>query len=154
MKPILLPLAALAVLTLAAAPEPPARQTFRPVDDGRALVNPYMGWTCHFYSNVPTNYGSHLAPADALDWFEGCSTVYLRIPWAFIEPEEGKFQWSILDTPAQRWISRGKQVAFRFTTSVTVIWTGRWSQITIIFGEIDTEQSVYMYSPCRVFSGS
>ena len=117
MKTILTPLAALAALLLAAAPEPPARQTFRPVDDGRALVNPYMGWTCHFYSNVPTNYGSHLAPADALDWFEGCSVVYLRIPWAFIEPEEGKFQWSILDTPAQRWISRGKQVAFRFTTS-------------------------------------
>jgi len=24
-------------------------------DDGRALINPQMGWTMHFYSNVPTN---------------------------------------------------------------------------------------------------
>ena len=32
--------------------------TVRPVDDGRALVNPGMGWTMHYYSNVPSNYGS------------------------------------------------------------------------------------------------
>ena len=86
-------------------------------DDGRALVNPGMGWTCHFYSNIPTNYGSHLEPSDSLDWFEGCSTVYLRLPWAYIEPEEGVFNWAIVDTPAQRWIAKGKKVAFRFTTS-------------------------------------
>ena len=33
-------------------------QTLAPTDHGRALVNPDMGWTMHFYSNVPTNYGS------------------------------------------------------------------------------------------------
>ena len=22
-------------------------------DDGRALINPYMGWTMHYYSNIP-----------------------------------------------------------------------------------------------------
>ncbi|MBQ7028796.1 MAG: hypothetical protein IJN32_01000, partial [Thermoguttaceae bacterium] len=65
-------------------------------DDGRALINPGMGWTMHFYSNVPTNYGSKLEPSDALDWFEGCSTVYLRLPWAFLEPEEGVFNWSMV----------------------------------------------------------
>lgn len=86
-------------------------------DDGRALINPGMGWTCHFYSNVPKNYGSRLEPSDTLDWFEGCSTVYLRLPWAYIEPEEGVFNWAIVDTPAQRWIDKGKKVAFRFTTS-------------------------------------
>ena len=86
-------------------------------DNAEALINPDMGWTMHFYSNQTWNYGSRLAPADTLDWFEGCSVVYLRIPWAFIEPEEGHFEWSILDTPAQRWIAGGKQVAFRFTTA-------------------------------------
>jgi len=90
---------------------------FEPVDNGQGLVNPYMGWTAHFYSNVPVNYGSRLAPTDTLDWFEGEACIYLRIPWAFIEPEEGKFNWAILDTPAQRWIEAGKQVGFRFTTS-------------------------------------
>ncbi len=33
-------------------------------DNGAALVNPGMGWMAYFYSNVPTNDGSHLAPAD------------------------------------------------------------------------------------------
>lgn len=86
-------------------------------DDGRALLNPDMGWTMHFYSNVPTNYGSRLEPSDSLGWFEGCSTIYLRLPWAYIEPEEGVFNWAIVDTPAQRWIAKGKKIAFRFTTS-------------------------------------
>ncbi|MDO5308571.1 MAG: DUF4832 domain-containing protein [Planctomycetia bacterium] len=86
-------------------------------DNGQALINPKMGWTMHFYSNIPSNYGSRLAPSDSLEWFEGCSTVYLRLPWAYLEPEEGVFNWAIVDTPAQRWISKGKKVAFRFTTS-------------------------------------
>ena len=91
--------------------------TVEPVDHGRALINPDMGWTMHFYSNIPENYGSKLEPADALDWFEGCSAVYLRIPWAYLEPSEGEYNWALLDTPAQRWIAAGKQISFRFTTS-------------------------------------
>lgn len=47
--------------------------------------------------------------------------MYLRIPWSFVEPEEGKFNWEILDTPAQRWIQSGKKVAFRITS--TENWT-------------------------------
>lgn len=86
-------------------------------DHGRALLNPGMGWTMHFYSNLTEHYGSKLEPSDTLEWFEGCSVVYLRLPWAFLEPSEGDFRWSLVDTPAQRWISRGKKVAFRFTTS-------------------------------------
>ena len=91
--------------------------TVFPSDDGSALVNPGMGWTMHFYSNIPKNYGSKLEPSDALAWFPGCSVIYLRIPWAYIEPEEGVFNWAALDTPAQRWLARGCQVAFRVTCS-------------------------------------
>lgn len=94
-----------------------ATYTVYPKDNGQALINPAMGWTMQFYSNIPENYGSKLKPSDTLDWFPGCSTVYLRIPWAFVEPEEGKFNWAILDTPAQRWIAKGKRVAFRITCS-------------------------------------
>ncbi|MBN2378143.1 MAG: DUF4832 domain-containing protein [Sedimentisphaerales bacterium] len=86
-------------------------------DTGVALVNPNMGWTMHFYSNVPTNYGSKLAPSDTLDDFPGLSTVFLRIPWVYIEPQEGKFNWAILDTPAQRWIAKNKRIAMCLTTS-------------------------------------
>ena len=66
-------------------------------DHGRALTNPGMGWTMHFYSNILSNYGSQLEPSDTLDDFPGLSTVYLRVPWAFLEPEEGKFVWELLE---------------------------------------------------------
>lgn len=89
----------------------------RPVDQGTALLNPAMGWTMHFYSNIPANYGSRLSAADTVDDFPGLSTVYLRIPWAYIEPQEGRFNWPILDTPAQRWIAKGKRIALRLTCS-------------------------------------
>ena len=88
-------------------------KSLKPVDNNKALVNPGMGWTMHYYSNVLTNYGSKLEPSDTLDDFPGLSTVYLRVPWSFIELEEGKFNWELLDTPAQRWIEKGKRVAFR-----------------------------------------
>ena len=98
------------------SPDAP-RITVRPHDNGAALVNPDMGWTLMFYSNVPHNYGSKLEPSDTVDDWPGLSTVYLRIPWAFVEPEEGRFNWAVLDTPAQRWIAKGKRVAFRLTCS-------------------------------------
>ena len=108
--------AALIALTASALPAQSV-VTIQPADTGAALINPDMGWTMHFYSNIPTNYGSKLEPSDTVDDFPGLSTVYLRVPWSMIEPEEGKFNWALLDTPAQRWISKGKKVAFRITCS-------------------------------------
>ena len=90
---------------------------FNSVDTGGALINPGMGWTAYFYSNVPRNYGSKLVPSDTIDNFPGVSTVYLRLPWAYIEPVEGKFNWAMLDTPAQRWIAKGKRIVLRLTCS-------------------------------------
>ncbi len=91
--------------------------TVRPEDTGAVLDNPGMGWVLHFYDNVPANYGSRLEYLDTVDDFPGITAIYLRIPWSYIEPEEGKFNWSVVDTPAQRWIDKGKQVAFRFSCS-------------------------------------
>ena len=91
------------------------RIVVRPQDTGAALVNPGMGWHFIYHSNLLENYGSKLEPADTLDDFPGLSTVYLRLPWSYIKPEEGKFNWSVVDTPAQRSVAKGKQVAFRFT---------------------------------------
>ncbi len=91
------------------------RETVVCSDNGQALINPQMGWTMHFYSNIIANYGSRLKPSDTLEGFPGVSTVYLRLPWSFLEPEEGHFDWSIIDTPAQRWIARGKKISFRIS---------------------------------------
>ncbi len=91
--------------------------TVRPQDTGEVLVNPGMGWVLHYYDNIPQNYGSRLEPSDTVDDFPGLSVVYLRIPWSYLEPEEGQFNWSVLDTPAQRWIAKGKQIALRISCS-------------------------------------
>jgi hypothetical protein len=93
------------------------RVTVHPADTGAALVNPDMGWVLHFYDNSLSNYGSKLACSDTVDDFPGLSVVYLRLAWSYLEPEEGRFDWSIVDGPAQRWIAKGKKVAFRFTAS-------------------------------------
>jgi len=93
--------------------------TAHPVDTQVALVNPQMGWMLHYYDNSIRNYGSRLEPSDTVDDFPGLSVIYLRIPWSYLEPEEGKFNWSYVDTPAQRWIDKGKRIAFRFTASET-----------------------------------
>lgn len=90
-------------------------QTVKPVDNAKGLVNPAMGWTFHYYSNNIAHYGSKMEPSDTLDDFPGLSTIYLRCPWSFVEPEEGKFNWELLDTPGQRWIDKGVKVAFRIT---------------------------------------
>ncbi len=93
------------------------RVVVHPEDTGAALVNPMMGWMFHFYSDHLNNYGSKLEPSDTLDDFPGLSCVFMRLPWAHIEPEEGVYDWSVVDAPAQRWIDKGMQVAFRFTVS-------------------------------------
>lgn len=102
----------------------------RPADTGEALVNPGMGWTLHFYSNLIKNYGSKLAPSDPLEDWPGLSVIYLRVPWSFLEPNEGEFNWTLFDTPAQRWIDRGRQIAMRVSCSES--WmryaTPRWVQ--------------------------
>jgi Domain of unknown function (DUF4832) len=91
------------------------RNVIRPKDTGAALVNPGMGWVFHHYDNDIVRYGSNLEPWDTVDEFPAVGVIYLRLAWAFIEREEGKFDWSVVDIPAQRWISKGKKIAFRFT---------------------------------------
>jgi len=62
-------------------------------------------------------YGGLQPAGDTLDWFPGCSTIYFRIPWCYLEPEEGKFRWDLIDSYAQPWIERGKKIAFRVVAS-------------------------------------
>ena len=87
----------------------------RPADNGEALINPSMGWVVHYYDNTLANYGNREEPNDTLRDFPGLSVIYLRLAWGYLEPEKGKFNWSVVDGPAQRFIDRGLQVAFRFS---------------------------------------
>ena len=117
---VLLASAGLPVAAASSAPAlPPERVVVRFSDNGRALSNPGMGWVMHYYDNG-ARYGTTIATGDDLRWFPGCTVVYLRLPWAHLEPEEGKFNWNCIDTPAQQWIARGGQIAFRITCSETM----------------------------------
>ena len=90
-------LAALSALWLCANLAAQERVTVRPADTGQALVNPQMGWKLNYYSNILANYGSKLEPSDTLDDFPGLSTIYMRLPWGYIEPQEGVFDWSVVE---------------------------------------------------------
>jgi len=67
------------------------RVVVRPGDSGEAPVNPGMGWTLHYCSNLIENYGSKLEASDTLDDWPGLSVIYLRVPWLLLEPKEGEF---------------------------------------------------------------
>lgn len=90
------------------------QMTVTPRDTGVALDNPGMGWILYYYDHHLARYGSRLQAHDTVDEFPGVTTVYMAVPWSFLEPREGRYEWSLLDTPAQRWISRGKRLALRF----------------------------------------
>ena len=90
--------------------------TVRPQATDEALVNPGMGWVFYKYSNRIWAYGANTPTEDTLDWFPGCSTVYFRLTWNDLEPEEGDFRWEIFDTYAQPWIAKGKKIALRVMT--------------------------------------
>ena len=91
------------------------RVVVRPRDHGGALLNPGMGWVFHHYDNSVNGYGPVHGPGYDGSHFPGLNVVYLRLAWSYLEPEEGVFNWSTVDTVAQRYLRRGCQVAFRFT---------------------------------------
>ncbi len=115
----------LVLLAMLAGPaawaQAPDMESFAPADNGQALVNPGMGWMLYYYTNVLDRYGARLAPEDIVEDFPGMGVVFLRLPWAFLEPEKDNFNWEIIDTPAQRWLQSGRQVAF--CISATEQWT-------------------------------
>ncbi|MBI4873013.1 MAG: DUF4832 domain-containing protein [Acidobacteria bacterium] len=103
------------VLFFATALYPAERVVIRPPDTGAALINPGMGWMFQHYDNDIRRYTLDLDPSDGVEEFPGVSSVYIRLAWSYIEPEEGRFNWPIVDSAAQRWLAQGKTVAFRFS---------------------------------------
>lgn len=86
-------------------------------DNHAILNNPDMGLILYEYTNQAEIYGSSLDYGDTLAEFPGISTVYMRLPWGLLEPEEGCYDWSWFDTPAQRHLAMGRKVSLRVTTS-------------------------------------
>lgn len=90
--------------------------TVFPDNSDAALVNPSMGWTHYCYGNRLWAYGAHLLPSETLDWFPGLSSIYFKLYWSDLEPEEGQFRWDVIDSYAQPWVAAGRQLCFRIAT--------------------------------------
>ena len=77
------------------------RVQFREVDT--LFANPGQGWM----SQQRSPRGEPRFP---------CSVVYIRFNWADVEPEEGKFNWKLIDDVIAAWKPRGAAVAMRVMT--------------------------------------
>ena len=84
-------------------------------DHEKVLRNPHKGWYLHYFDNGLDRYGSSLDEDDYLLDFPGLNHIYLRLAWSYLEPEEGNFQWHIIDDVIKRWREKGYTVAFRIT---------------------------------------
>ncbi|WP_460165826.1 DUF4832 domain-containing protein [Thermostilla marina] len=86
-------------------------------DASLPLANPHKGWYHHFYDNHVNKY---LVERDEelLD-FPGMDHIYLRLAWAYLEPEEGRYNWRILDEQIDKWTAHGLGVALRITCKET-----------------------------------
>jgi len=76
--------------------------SFRESD--KLFANPGQGWM-----------SQHRSPDNATRF--PCSTVYIRFDWADVEPEEGQYNWKLIDDVISAWKSRDAAVAMRVMTA-------------------------------------
>lgn len=99
-------------------------------DESRLLENPYKGWYHHYYDNGVWAYGiggdgigedDALRPGEfaLLEKFPGMDHLYLRLAWSYLEPEEGHFDWSLIDEVVNKYVPLGYGISFRITCRET-----------------------------------
>lgn len=86
-------------------------------DAETALLNPHKGWYHHYPDNHIDKY--KIARDEDLLQFPGMDHVYLRLAWSYLEPEEGRFQWAVIDPIISKWTGKGLGIAFRITCRET-----------------------------------
>ena len=86
-------------------------------DSQTALQNPHKGWYHHYPDNHINKYiiqdDSHLLT------FPGMDHIYIRLSWAYLEPEEGQFNWDVIDDIFHKWTQEGLGIAFRISCKET-----------------------------------
>lgn len=99
-------------------------------DTTTVLSNPHKGWYIHYYDNGLDRYGASLAPNDFVQDLKGLNHVYLRLAWSYLEPNEGDFNWPVIDSILEKWTAKGFRITFRITCKETdsaqVFATPRW----------------------------
>ena len=90
--------------------------TVKLTDENKALTNPGMGWNLMYYTfdDVIVPQGGDVT--DLVDWLP-CDIVSFRLSWAKVEPQEGNYNWDIIDKVAKPWTDAGKRLSFKFYTN-------------------------------------
>lgn len=87
-------------------------------DDKTPLENPHKGWYHHYPDNHLTKRYPIAKDSDLLD-FPGMDHLYMRLAWAYLEPEEGRFDWPVIDRTISKWTAKGLGIAFRISCRET-----------------------------------
>jgi hypothetical protein len=74
-----------------------------------------MGLFSYYIDNEMTGYEISGPESYYFEEIPGMAAVYLRGGWSLFEPEEGKYDWSLIDMAIQKYGSVGLQVALRIT---------------------------------------
>jgi hypothetical protein len=117
---LLLPLlAAASVSSLAPAQTATLLDLRDRADDRTPLANPHKGWYHHFPDNHPDKY--RIARDADLLQIPGMDHLYFRLAWSYLEPQEGRFDWSPIDREVEKWTAKGLGIAFRITPKETSV---------------------------------
>ena len=87
-----------------------------------ASGRPGASWTSRQFQEVDTLFANpgqgwmSQARAPKAEPRFPCSVVYIRFNWADIEPEQGQYNWQVIDDVIAAWKPRGTAVAFRVMT--------------------------------------
>lgn len=86
-------------------------------DTLRPLANPDKGWYHHQLDNGIEKYP--ISSDSVRATFPGMDHLYLRLCWAYLEPEEGKYDWSYIDRIVEKYVPLGYRISFRISSKET-----------------------------------
>lgn len=86
-------------------------------DETIPLANPYKGWYHHYPDNHINKY--RIASDAELREFPGMDHLYIRLAWSYLEPEEGRFNWAVIDDLIDHWRAQGLGISFRISCKET-----------------------------------
>ena len=88
-------------------------------DSGRVLSNPDKGWYHHYYDNSLDKY---LSSDESIAAIPNMHHLFLRFAWSYLEPEEGEFNWALIDDIVKKWYDgKGVKVSLSITCNETGI---------------------------------
>ncbi len=86
-------------------------------NDRIPLDNPDKGWYHHFPDNHINKYV--IQDDSDLTQFPGMDHLYIRLAWAYLEPDEGRYDWDVIDSLIEKWTGKGLGIAFRISCKET-----------------------------------